>query len=114
MSKQKTDSKQYPECWFFDENKRVYKYIDGKYAGGPIWREHWTKVEIVGETSRSWVTSCGKKVPKAGGRCYAFSQEDIDRMYFVEKRWAIANAVERCTDYDTLKAIADMVGYSEK
>lgn len=103
----------YPDCWVFDVNRRRYKVDEnGKSTGGPIWREHWAKVEIVGETSRSWVTSYGRKIPKSGGSGIAFSEEDINRMAFVEQRWAIANKVRYCTDYETLKQIADAVGYS--
>lgn len=76
-------------------------------------RERWVKVEIVGETSRSWVTNYfGRKVPKKGGYNYAFCEADIDRMAFVEQRWQIGEAVKRCVDYETLKRIADAVGYS--
>lgn len=106
-------SRCYPDCWIFDENRRRYKVDEkGRSVGGPIWREHWVKVEIAGETSRSWITKCGLKVPKKGGRGYAFCEADIDRMAFVEQRWQIGEAVKRCTDYETLKLIADAVGYS--
>jgi hypothetical protein len=54
----------------------------------------------------------GKQIPKSGGNGYAFSEDDIDRMAFVEQRWAIAEKVRYCTDYETLKRIADAVGYS--
>ena len=104
----------YPDCWIFDENRRRYKTDEkGRSTGGPIWREHWVKVEIVGETSRSWITNYyDRKVPKKGGRGYAFSEEDIDRMAFVEQRHAIGEAVKYCTDYETLRRIAEAVGYS--
>lgn len=104
----------YPDCWIFDENRRRYKVDDkGRSIGGPIWREHWVKVEIVGETSRSWITNYfGRKVPKKGGRGYAFCEADIDRMAFVEQRRQIGEAVKQCTDYETLKRVADAVGYS--
>jgi len=105
----------YPDCWIFDENRRKYKEDkNGRSLGGPIWREHWVKVNIVGETSRSWITDYfGRKVPKKGGRGYSFSEAGIDRMAFVEKRWAISEAVRSCTDYDKLRLIADTVGFTE-
>ena len=107
-------SRCYPDCWIFDENRRRYKTDEkGRSIGGPIWREHWVKVKIVGETRRSWVTNYyDRKVPKKGGRGYAFSEEDIDRMAFIEQRRRIGEAVGYCTDYETLKRIADMVGYA--
>lgn len=104
----------YPDCWVFDVNRRKYKTDkNGRTIGGPIWKEHWRKVKIVGETSRSWVTSGGLKIPKKGGPQYAFSEDDIDRMAFVEKSWQIADAVRYCKDYETLKRIAEMIGYRD-
>jgi hypothetical protein len=56
--------------WVFDENYRVYpKKEPGQPSGGPIYREHWVKREITGETSRSWLISEGwrtVKFPKRG------------------------------------------------
>lgn len=111
-----TDPQCYPDCWIFDENRRRYKVDEnGRSVGGSIWREHWVKVDIVGETSRSWITDYhGLKVPKKGGRGYAFCEADIDRMAFVEKRYWIGEAVKRCTDYEILKRVAELVGYSDE
>ena len=108
------ENSKYPDCWIFDINRRVYEKDEhGRSIGGPIWREHWVKVEVVGETSRSWITNFDRRVPKKGGQGYAFSQEEIDRNAFVEKRYSISNAVRMCTDYDTLKKIADIINYQE-
>ena len=106
----------YPECWIFDENRRKYKVDqNGRGIGGPIWREHWVKVEIVGETPKNWITNYfGRKVPKKGGKGIAFSENDIDREAFLMQRYKIAEEVKLCTDYDTLKKVADMLGYKEK
>ena len=105
----------YPDCWIFDEYRRRYKVNEkGRLFGPPIWREHWIKVNIVGETLRSWVTDYGLKIPKKGGRGYAFSEAEIDRMAFVEQRWEIAESVRSCTDYEKLKLVADAVGFKEE
>lgn len=100
----------FPDCWVFDQNRRVYP--KGERGGGPIWREHWRRVEIVGETSRSWVTECGRKVSKKGGSGISFSQEEIDQQAWIQdNRHKIGDRVERCRDFKVMKAIADLVGY---
>jgi hypothetical protein len=107
------DVAQFPDCWVFDLNHRVYPKGNG-ICSEPIWREHWRKVVIVSETSRSWVTSCRRKIPKRGGHGIAFSEEDIDRReYIVENRFHIASLVQRLNDYETLKQVAALVGYEE-
>jgi hypothetical protein len=111
MSEQQT--KHYPKCWVFDINRRVYeKDANGKCTGGPIWREHWQEVKIVGETKKSWITLYNKKIPKNGGQGIAFSQEEISKFEVVEKRWRIADAVRDCRNYEKLKQIADILGVS--
>jgi hypothetical protein len=98
----KEPGKDYPDCWIFDKYRERY-----------TWRENWIKVEIVGETAKSWVTNYfERKVPKKGGNGYAFCEAEIDRLAFIEQRCEIGEAVKRCTDYETLQRIADAVGYS--
>lgn len=107
---------EYPDIWVFDENRRVYRRNEqGRPVGGPIWREHWRKVTVVGETSRSWVTAWGQKIPKSGRRGVVFSEEEIDRAAYVrDNAVKIANEVRRVDSYDLLKQIAALVGYEEK
>jgi hypothetical protein len=114
MKATKTEPAGYPDCWLFEPNRRVYRRNDkGETFGGPIWREHWVKIEIVGETTRSWVTSCGGKVPKKEGHAHVFSEEEINRRALVADRYSIAECVRHCCDYDKLKQIADIVNYEE-
>lgn len=102
----------YPDCWVFDENRRTYRQKNGRSYGGPIWIEHWAKVKIIGETSRSWLTSAGQKIPKAGRSGVSFSMEDIERLAFIEEHsHRIADVVARLRDYDALKSIADLIRY---
>lgn len=109
------DGAAYPDCWVFDENHRVYdRDAKGREMGAPIWIHHWVRAVIVGETSRSWITRRYGKVPKKGGRGYAFCKEHISRMAFVEKgRWPIAEMVRSCNDYEKLKMVANIVGYKD-
>lgn len=112
MSSDTATPKAYPDCWIFDQNRRVYRRSkDGRSFGSPIWREHWRKVEIIGETSRSWLTDVDGKIPKKGGHGIAFSHEDIDKAAFVQNSWRIADAVRSCRDYDALRKVADAIGY---
>jgi hypothetical protein len=37
--------------WLYDTNRRIYP----EGGGSPIWRKHWRRFEIVGETARSWL-----------------------------------------------------------
>ena len=102
--------------WLLDQNFRVYhKDENGRAYGGPIWRCHWREYEVVSETKRSWIIKFGKKVPKAGGYGIAFSQDEIDKLAFIEENHnAIAEMVRGLNDYDMLCKVAGIVGYKAK
>ena len=102
------------KVWRFDQNRRVYaRDENGKARGGPIWREHWEPLEIIGETTRSWIigrhgasVQFGDKIAKAAWPgALALSEEDISKRAFVEGRYSLSERVRRCTDYETLKKI---------
>ena len=103
-----------PEFVFiYDENRRIYKK---GACGTAIYREHWRKHEIVGETSRSWVTKWGNKVPKRNylHRLYCFSEQELDeRCYVHENRYRISDLVRREWNYERLRKIAELIGYKE-
>jgi hypothetical protein len=107
------DCSAFPRVWIFDTNRRVYERDEnGRAKGGPIWRDHWKEIPIVGETRVSWVSRYGDKIPKKGGYGIAFSEEEIDRAAFVqEHRSKIVRVLERCQDYDTLIKVAGVLGY---
>ena len=108
-----TQPEQYPECWVFDSNHRVYRRnADGRAIGGPIWREHWRKVTIVDSNRRSWITSSGARIPKGGGRDYAFSLQEIEQAAFVhDHKYRISEMIRACLDYDKIKKVAEIMGY---
>ena len=57
------------EFWFFDVNHRVYPKDGNHFSASPIWREHWRRREVVGETTRSWLVGSRYsyvKIPKKG------------------------------------------------
>lgn len=95
-------------AWVFDENFRFYRV--GESA--PIWREHWRKMEVVGETSRSWILSDDRKVPKKGGRGIAFSEAEVDRLAWArEHAHKILNSIDRYGNPEQLDKIAALVNY---
>jgi hypothetical protein len=117
--------------WFFDENRRVYPEDENgkvKFGSPPIWREHWVKRYVVGETSRSWIIGLsamksdpryGQKCPKADiGKRYALSEAEIDaRAYCEEHSYQISLRVARlrtAADAEILRQIASLVGYVPK
>lgn len=104
----------------FDPNRRIYKKdpVTGRDGrGGPIWREHWSEVEITGETSRSWVFRWNEKIPKKGPLPwgYLLNAEEVDRAAWAHDNiYEICEAVRRCRDYDKLRAIAELIGWKER
>ncbi len=104
----------YPECWVFDEDRRVYgKDERGHSTGGPIYREHWEKREIIGETRVSWLLKYGGKVKKKGQWGVAFSQEEVDRnVWEHENAYRLSELVRR-QPYEVLRKIADLIGFTE-
>ena len=104
--------------WLFDDNRRVYRAD----KSGPIWREKWRKMLIVGETSRSWLadhsttsrypTKIAKKGPFHG---VAFSEDEINEAAYVEdNRYQISEAVRYVRDATVLRKVAELIGYKER
>ena len=88
--------------WQFDVNRRVY--LDGR--SGPSYRHHWHKVNVVGETTVSWILSSGKKVKKSN----TFSDSDVeDQIYIHDNKYKIADLVQRIDDADILRAVDAIV-----
>lgn len=103
--------------FIFDGNHRVYpprKPGELYSHGGPIWREHWVWNEIVSETSRSWVTRRGEKIPKKEPlpRGCAWTKEDIEKKAWVhENLHKITRVLERCGDDEKIRKIAEILEY---
>ena len=104
--------KEYPRCWVFDINHRVYERDENNRCyGSPVWIKHWVEQKIVGETSRSWVTSYGKKIPKKGGKGIAFDWEEVEQSAWVKRnRFNIAKEVQ-FLGYEKLKKVAEIISY---
>jgi predicted DNA-binding transcriptional regulator AlpA len=98
--------------WIFDENRRVY----GKDRSEPIWREHWRRREITGETSRSWIVEGYPelKIPKNSKtpqRHLAWSEKELDQLCWLhEHRYRIVRDVESLPAAELIK-VASLIGY---
>lgn len=98
--------------WVFEANRRIY--VAGQ--PGPVWREHWVRYAVTGETSRSWLLEGGRKVPKKRNELQrgwiAFSESEIDALQWLElHKYRIVRFVEACRDPATLQAIAKLISY---
>ena len=98
--------------WIFNENRRAY----GKDKSAPIWREHWVRKEIIGETSRSWVLAGYPELkipknPKTPLRHVAWSEKELDQLCWAnEHRYRIARNVEYLPAAELVK-VAELIGY---
>ncbi len=109
--------------WRFDQNRRVYppKKPGAQYSfGGPIYREHWAPVTIIGETRISWLCGfglgrgCHWKAPKKGlrpGWCFSLKELD-DACWVNDYRIEIVDALRQVSDADILRKIADLIGWT--
>lgn len=99
--------------WYFDQNYRVYPK-NGGIGNSPIFREHFRPIKIEGETSRSWVLADGRKISKATLVGIYIDQDAIDRECWIhDHKWRIIRSAERINDYDTLRKLAELVGYDD-
>lgn len=114
------------KIWVRSENSRVYRRDgQGKPYGAPIERERWQAKKVVSETSRSWVLSDGRKVPKSTRFPTAYlaltEQQVDDVVWFSENAHQIARAVH-ALDYglldpdklSKLREVAKAIGYIER
>jgi len=98
--------------WIFNSNRRVY----GKDSHAPIWREHWLRKKIIGETSRSWILECGPELkipknPKTPRRDIAWSEKELNQLCWLnEHRYRIVRKVESLPAAELIK-VASLIGY---
>lgn len=104
--------------WFHDVNHRVYtKAAPGRIWGDIIPRGSWRPIQITGETSRSWITQSGTKLPKKGdwSQLWVLTESDVDDWEWVRVHaHPIADAVRKVRNADTLRRIADLIGFVPK
>ena len=86
----------------------------------------WKRVEIVGETRVSWIVGlpdhkwAWKKVPKKSTDPVRYEgiawsiQEVVEKNFVAENNYKIGTIVGRVKDYETLRKIADLIGYEEE
>lgn len=100
--------------YIFDDNRRIYKRDEnGRSSGSPIFREKFVQVEIVGETSRSWVfsyygeTKVSKKDPWK--KIHTLKMVN-DKVWLKEHAYKLGEKVQQCRDIAKMKQIAVIVG----
>jgi hypothetical protein len=99
--------------YVFDENHRVYPE-DKSVSSNPIYREYFRPMKIVGETTRSWLLSNGMKVSKKTLVGIYPNEAAVNQACWVhEHKWKIIRKTENIRDYETLRKLADLVGYDE-
>lgn len=102
------------KVWTFDENRRIY-VGSGIYGAKIIYAGHFVHEEIVGETSRSWIVGRRKKkISKKKSEGIIFTDEQKDaNIWMHDYRYKIIQMVEQCRNVDTLRKIAEIVGYGD-
>jgi hypothetical protein len=109
----------------FDGNRRVYREGGAFGGGGPIYREHFEPLKIVGENRMSWILERGWKVRKSdlkgeaesfqyGGRGF-FTAEGMELdIWLHDHKHRIVAYIERQATPTQLKQIAELIGYKER
>jgi len=105
--------------WVFDVNHRVYRDLTdadraaGRFyaSGPPIYREHWRKRKVTGQTRLSWLLEHGAKIRKDSKDVMTSEAELDDRCFVHDHAYLIAERVRQTTDAATLRFIAAAVGY---
>jgi hypothetical protein len=113
--------------WRFDEGRRRYAPAPKGAFGALIWREHWHRVFVVGETRVSWLVALSStgpgeiKVSKkdlAEGKLahlWTLTEKDVDDAVWVhENAYRIGEAVGRMRDPEKLRRVAEIVGYEPR
>lgn len=110
--------------WLFDGNHRVYR--DG--ASGPVYREHFIRYVITGETRTSWLIRDAYKIDKSTGLLrppsrdgyfglspfVRTSQSQVDDACWIdENRRRIVKLVVDCVNVPLLQQIERMVMHPE-
>lgn len=106
-----------------DAAKRA-EWVGGLKIGSEVWvydgyaryGEHpYKKEEIVGETRVSWLVGFFKnKRPKKTGAGMYSEQETHENEWVGKNAWKTSERVRQCRDYDTLKAIVELLDKGEK
>lgn len=94
----------------YDQNRRVY----GSSLSGPSPRHHYRAEQVVGETSRSWLTGYAHrpdKHPKADPRALHGLDDVEDALWVSSHRYRISRKIDAISDADKLRAIAKLIGF---
>ncbi|MGH7974861.1 MAG: hypothetical protein ACREBR_05000 [bacterium] len=107
----------------FSENRRVYeKQKPGELysRGGPIYREHFVKQQIVGETTQSWIvayeggspdSASATKHKKKGDYVNIYTAEQVEEQVYHHDHAYYISELVRKADYTMLRKIAELLNY---
>ena len=109
----------------FDGNRRVYRDRTALGGGGPIYREHFEPLKIVGENKVSWILERGWKVRKSdlkgetksfhyGGRGFFTAEGMATDIWDHDHRHKIVDAIQRQATPTQLRQVAELIGYEVK
>jgi len=106
--------------WIFNENNRVYP-PGPSISHAPIYREHWMKFSVIGETSRCYIVGVctfesmklHKKGPVPPGVALSLNEVEAD-CWVHDNSHRISDAVGRLRDYSALKRIDEILEESKQ
>lgn len=106
------------EIFYYDENHRVYeKDSNGRSFGGPIFKEHFRRGIITGETRDYWlIDSWGMRIKKkpVDLKFGVLTQEQVeDLVWLAVNRYKLVEKIKYSNDIVILKKIAELIGYKE-
>lgn len=106
----------------YDETYRVYRrpVRDDFSSGPPLVRYHFRPAQIVGETRRSWVTACDRKLakkPLVPTQSVAFGLADAeDEIWLASNRSRIAHKILYGSGVpaSALRQVAKIISYDDE
>lgn len=88
---------------------KVWVIRSGRYGNK---RSDYEQQEIVSETSRSWLIGPWETKYSKKGTGY-YNDEQFEQMIWIsENGYKIRDKISKIKDYDLLRKIADLIGYS--
>ena len=102
--------------WRFDINHRIYPE-NKDMCGAPIYRKHFIPEKITGETSRSWITERGNKIPKKAERTYPYflTKQDVEDIVWIhDHRFKLVERLRGCKDVVLLRKTAELLDYRDE
>lgn len=108
----KTDLRIGSEVYVFDGNRRVYdRAPDGRSIGDSIYREHFYKVKIDGETPRKWKAGWHEAFKKNPYETGFYTAEMVEDAVWKKQHAPRIRQIIYTANASQLRAIAEILGY---